>query len=376
MKKLIFFWIAAVVVAACSTKVELNAPYKSTTVVFGLLDSKADTQWIKINKTFLGDGNNLDYAMVRDSSEYKWEEFSKLAVEEYDGDDLVQTFSLQALEVSNKEINGVFYAPAQTVYFFKTPNGGLNEDHSYRLVVEFFDRPAVYGTTTLVASSDLRFTQPQAVQNGLPTGTLGMVTSYSEASGVNYNQNALIKWTRPTNSADFVASLTFHYSDIYLDGTEVPRTITFNLGSPTSENSQAGSEVQLKFSGESFYSFIGSSIPRFENVIRRKIGTFDGTVTRCFDLQVSAANEELKRYLDANAPVTGLIQERPSITNIENGIGLFASRATVSLKNIPLTSGESGGSPNKRNLQALVNGSYTQPLQFCDANPASEYACP
>lgn len=375
MKKLIFFWIAAIVVAACSTKVELNAPYKSTTVVFGLLDSKADTQWIKINKTFLGEGNNLDYAMVRDSSEYKWEEFSKLAVEEYEGDDLVQTFNLQALEVSNKEMNGIFFAPEQTVYYFKTPNNGLDETHSYRLVVEFFDRPAVYATTTLVATSGMRFTQPQAVAGGDPTTTISLVSSYNATTGPNYNENALIKWSKPNNSSSFTAGIVFHYSELRADGTEVPRSIFYNLGDPTTNQVNVGGELQLKFGGESFFNFLSTQIPTSPDIIRRKIGFFDGTTTRCFDLKVFAANEELTRYLDANAPVTGLIQERPTITNIENGIGLFASRSTITLKNVPLTN--SNGAANSRsNLEALINSSYTQGLNFCDPNPNGDYACP
>ena len=52
--------VAALSIAAltsCDTNVDLTAPYASTTVVFGLLDPQADTQFVKINKTFLGDGN-------------------------------------------------------------------------------------------------------------------------------------------------------------------------------------------------------------------------------------------------------------------------------------------------------------------------------
>ena len=53
----------------CTTDVDLNAPYSPFTVVFGLLDPGQDTQYVKINKTWLGAGNNFDYALIRDSSE-------------------------------------------------------------------------------------------------------------------------------------------------------------------------------------------------------------------------------------------------------------------------------------------------------------------
>ena len=54
----------------CSTDVDLTAPYDSVPVVYGLLELDADTQWVKINRTWLGEGNQLSAAQIPDSSEY------------------------------------------------------------------------------------------------------------------------------------------------------------------------------------------------------------------------------------------------------------------------------------------------------------------
>ena len=51
-------------------EVDLTAPYDSIPVVYGLLELQADTQWVKINRTWLGEGNQLLAAQVADSSEY------------------------------------------------------------------------------------------------------------------------------------------------------------------------------------------------------------------------------------------------------------------------------------------------------------------
>ena len=48
----------------CSTEVDLTAPYDSLPVVYGLLEVDADTQWVKINRTWLGDGNQLVAAQI------------------------------------------------------------------------------------------------------------------------------------------------------------------------------------------------------------------------------------------------------------------------------------------------------------------------
>lgn len=39
---------------SCSTEVDNYADYKDITIVYGLLESKADTNFIKITKAFLG----------------------------------------------------------------------------------------------------------------------------------------------------------------------------------------------------------------------------------------------------------------------------------------------------------------------------------
>ena len=50
-------------------EVDLTAPYDSLPVVYGLLELDADTQWVKINRTWLGEGNQLAAAQTPDSSD-------------------------------------------------------------------------------------------------------------------------------------------------------------------------------------------------------------------------------------------------------------------------------------------------------------------
>lgn len=376
MKKLFVFVLCAALLVACSTEVELNAPYKSTTVVFGLLDAQADTQWIKINRTFVGEGNNLLYAQIRDSSEYKWEEFNRIVVQKIVNDDVDVEYELSPIEVANKNVNGIFYAPEQTLYYFKTPAGGLDEDAVYRLIIDFVDRPDVSAETDLVRASEMRFVQPaQGIVGGLPAGTVGMVSSASE-DAINFNDEALVKWIKPTGAEAFFATMSFDFTEIRTDGTETAKQVSFNLGSPAEANVTDGANVDLRFNGEAFFAFLPTVIPASPEVVRRRIGTSIDNVTRCFNIEISAANSSLKRYLDANAPVTGLIQERPTLSNISGGLGLFASRAVIRLNNIPVISSSASGNPNRGNLIALVNSSYTSQLGFCDPTPTSEFACP
>jgi hypothetical protein len=44
------------------------------------------------------------------------------------------------------------------------------------------------------------------------------------------------------------------------------------------------------------------------------------------DYIFSVASDDLNTYMDVTEPSQSIIQERPSFSNIYNGIGLFASR--------------------------------------------------
>jgi len=367
------FAIGAIVLilAGCSTDVELNAPYKSTTVVFGLLDPGADTQWVKINKTFLGDGNNLDYALIRDSSEYRWEDFERLVMEQIVNGVVINEFVLQPKEISNKSISGIFYGPHQTVYYFPS-QGGLNQEATYRLICDFVSRPDVYASTNLVKSSTMSFQIPQ------PNQFIVLAQTSGTGSSVTYNNNVTVRWTPVENAELYSLTLRFNYVERrYADlahtmlESETPRTAEWNIGQFKRESlALQGGFLSLQFNAEPFFIFLGNTIPTDPYVLRQ-IGTFDGTRTRCFEISMAIANEELRTYFEVNSPVTGVIQERPVYTNVANGLGLLGSRSSAAAGNLALTSPTQNG-----NLNALVTGVYTINKNFCDPNPVSLHTCP
>ena len=59
-----FFWTISLAVglfSSCETDFELNAPYKTIPVLYGLLDQSLDTQFVKINKSYLANVNNANF---------------------------------------------------------------------------------------------------------------------------------------------------------------------------------------------------------------------------------------------------------------------------------------------------------------------------
>jgi hypothetical protein len=372
MSKLSWAFIATLILAlnACTTEVDLNAPYKSTTVVFGLLDPDSTVQWIKINKTFLGDGNNLDYAQIRDSSEYKWDEFKSVVLEEYENNVLKKTYLVHDTVV-NKDPYGIFYAPLQTVYYVNTPNK-LNPQRTYKLVADFYDREDIYAETNLVGTDAIGFQTPQP-------GTFISLAQYNSTNfDINYNDNVNVKWTPVSNVEKYDLTLRFSFTEEKYQEQEhinlvssTPITVDYYIGAfDASALESQGGYVTASFAGESFFSYLKNTLSA-DPKIRRVIGQFDGTKTRCFEVVLAMANDELKTYLDVNAPVTGVIQERPIYTNISNGLGLFGSRSAVRVSNLALY----GNSMQMGNLYAFGLGSYCAGLNFCDPDPNSDFSC-
>jgi len=365
--------VSLVVFSSCETEVDLTAPYASTTVVFGLLDPQADTQFVKITKTFLGDGNLNDYAMIRDSSEYKWEEFAALKIEEYatGNPNPIAIHNLQPITIYNKDVNGMFYGPEQTVYYFASPNG-INPNAKYKLVADFVSRPDVFAWTNVIPSAEVFFQSPQT-NLGLSFASTNTVTG-----AIDYRDNVSIRWTPIDNAEIYDLALRFYYTEnFYSDNaltqlvSSTDKFIDWKIGTFNADDIDLNSGYyNLTFNAEPFFSFLGTNLET-NTLIRREVGTYDGNKTRAFELRMGLANDELKTYINVNNPVTGIIQERPSYTNVVGGLGLFASRASAYVMNIPLESGN-----GTSNINALMNGIYTSDLNFCDPNPSNtEFTC-
>lgn len=360
------FWILSmsgiVLAASCSTDVELNAPYDSRTVVYALLEASADTQFFRINKTFLGDGNNLDYAAVRDSSEYDPSELYA-RVEQWSGGNLQNTFDLNPIDRSDKETNGIFFAPEFTAYYFPTPNG-LDDESSYRLLIDFNNgEEPIRSETDMVESlnGNANITRPPSNN---PSFRLILATAQTALTGVY--PEFRFKWNSTPGAGRYDAVLRMHYIERLWEDqahtilvSETPKVFEWNIGTYQTKSLLGGEEFEAITNGETFFRLIGSSIAA-NPLITRQIGTVSGQNNPTFDFILSVANGELDTYMEVNSPVTGIIQERPAYTNIVNGLGIFASKATQ---------GVYGFQPHEETIRELWSGPYTSTLNFCSPDP-------
>ena len=381
-------WFLGLVIAlgwGCSTEVDLNAPYEERTLAFCLLDPAAEEQWVRVNRTWLGEGNNLVFAQEADSSEYAPGAVS-ITVEGFDSGDTgfqnpLVSFTAQDTVLQDKDDNGIFYGPEYRAYHFETP-GGLeiaapndNEDlRVYRMTVAFADgRPALTAVTTLIGESLGNISNP-------PAGIPGFSLNFASGTGgtVTY-PNINFKWSSTPGAKRYEVAVEVKYTErIWADPahtqlvSETEKVARWDLGEESASDDEGGEEIKLPTNGESFYLFLANNLEA-DPLITRELGVWNDNIdrVRAFDLVLSIANEELDTYLAVNAPVTGIIQERPVYTNIAGGLGLFASRTQQRVNGLGIS---------KPSVQELVEGEHTAVLQFClppeTEGDVAEYACP
>ena len=70
--------------------------------------------------------------------------------------------------------------------------------------------------------------------------------------------------------------------------------------------------------GSEFFNFLRNNIAQ-DNINREFVN---------IDLIMTVGTTDLETYINVNQPITGIVQERPPFSNINNGIGIFSSRYT------------------------------------------------
>jgi hypothetical protein len=352
----------------CSTDVDLNAPYKAVPIVFGMVDQSVDTQYIKINKSFAGSGNNVTYASINDSVL-----FNNLSanVEVLFNGNIEQTYPLQEKWVKNID-SGIFYGDSQKVYYY-VPTGGILATRSYRLVgsanegaIEFEATAKPVGKVTFTSQFKNNVTPIVPVVNNSNSG-IKFATANSSINNQYLNVSPI--WSTVENGKRYELELHFYYFE-HTNSTVERKEIVWKFGKQTTVTTSGGSSMSQEISGAGFYQMLQSRLsnnPNEANIIKR--------VPDRFEFVVTVADEDLNTYIEVNQPSLGIVTERPSFSNIEGGLGIFAARNTENFNQ--------GGLGqklmlNKTSLEELIIGQYTSGFKFCSDEPyhtSTPFAC-
>ena len=295
---------------------------------------------MKINKAFLGEGDALVYAQIPDSNEYSGEAIEHAQVHRVEGGQITATFQLQDTVIDRDP--GLFYSPHR-LYYFQDEMIIINPGQPFADTM-YLDPEAEYELDLKVKGKDLN-ARTTIVNHFNFTGPtfISPVSFRSASSYVPYT----IRWNSARDGKRYEISWRFNYSEVS-NGDTINKSIEQRLGQQTVTNSQSTQGMELTIQGEDFYRALG------ERIVANSSANVSDRIFRDLEFVITVANDEFHTVLTLSEPVSGIVEERPAYSNVENGHGVFASRYTQTISKDLQTN----------SLIELRTGQYTGNLLF------------
>lgn len=293
---------------ACSTDVDLYADYKDITVVYGLLDSNMDTNYVKINKAFLGPGNALVIAKNPDSCNYPVGRI-KAKIIEYQGSasgnnyTLNRTLNLNPIYIHDKD-SGLFYAPEQLVYYTAEKIKTNTDQHTYRYELEIENGDSLLTSSTNMVGGE-GFT---------------ITTASMDFSG----DLTKVKWRPCPNASVYEVTVKFRFIEVGPNNDSVVRIMTWPWGKPMPVSSleMENNQYIVNHSSSDFYVALATFLGN--DTLKTDVDRLITTYPLC--ISIAAGGEELYNFIAVNGPSSSIVQNLPEYTNIKGGYGVFSSR--------------------------------------------------
>jgi hypothetical protein len=316
------------VLMSCKNDLDLLTDYHSTMVVYGILDPSDTATYIKIGRTFAGEGNAYEMAKQFDSLNYKGGLIVTLERIKYGS---VQQMIPLYLDSAKKEEPGLFSYPKQ--YLYKTTGPIMQDGSTYRLkVVNTSSGETVTATTPVVQ-------QLQMVAPGPAAATIEFADTITPF---------VMHWKTAKHGKLYQPMIRFNYDEhLVMDPSQVKHMhLDWRLRSSLSLGTDGGQDDQVIIPIDDFYRFLSSSLSPNSTLHRKVIS---------LDLMLYIGADELNTYMEVSQANQETFNEDIFYSNVEGGVGLFSSRYTYYDLQRTLDS---------RSMDSLLSGRFTRFLGF------------
>lgn len=294
---------------SCSNELDVIAEYEENASVYALLDPNQSIQFVKINKVFVNpNARATDVAKIADSLYF--DSINPELIEIGTGRRIPLTRANIALKDS-----GTFATSPNYMY--------VTTERIYPVYNYMFEMKLPSSGKTVTATTNICYTP----------NILMPVTPFQKVINIQYStaNTFLMQFITPRNGKIFDAFLYFNYTEVNKADTNIKtdKTVSWKIlrGYPSS-GTRGGEIVSYRLPGTLFYDNLLSNIPEDPSVFRR---------FRPCEFICISGNEELFSYIQASTPSIGIVQKQSEYSNLENGVGIFASRSTFYLNDIALT---------------------------------------
>lgn len=309
------------VTISCDNDFSVSDDWSDVTVVYSLLDPVADTNWVRIERGYLGDAAASQSYGIPDSLYY---DSLVVILNEYNSsNELVKTITLDRDNTSRDRQPGVFTTNDYRLY---RTTEKINEESIYEVIVKQTDakftdvkaRTEIVGGKIPGSSFDFGFQRPRDV-----------FPAPQEFNGT-------VKIDPSKRAKIYQVYFTFDYKEYdIVTKVETMKTIYFKFASLQGEATNA-SEITFNSTINTFNTIVANQIPVDDNKLR---------FVENMKIDVYAGGSDLQKYMALNAPTTGVNQSKTEFPQIEEGTGLFSSRTVISLNDVDFPRANSGQGP-------------------------------
>ena len=337
MKPFLLLLSATLFLSSCDNDLDLTAEYKDITLIYGMLDTREDTQWVRVQKAFLGDGDALVYASIPDSNYYPSNAIQVVMRRRNSSGAIQDTAVLPQTAYHKPKDDGVFFTTPNYLYpYTKT----IVDNSIYEVVLRNLN-------TGKVVSAQTRIARPPLISYPPNSSTILNFEANSALPGANPSIN--FTWLKSDNVVAYQYAMIFHYEEFpTANPTQISQKsfrVVSSVFNPFIEEPGAN-EIQYPVSKREFYNFVVANIAENPALSRKFLK---------LDITVFAATKDFYDFYEINRPSTSIVQKTSDFTNITNGLGLFASRVYSTVPNINLHS---------NTLDSLRAGQFTSQLNF------------
>lgn len=357
--------------SSCDEDFDTITEYKDQTVIYAFLEHKdpwidengvPDTNWVVVNKAFLGDTKLSDMVNVADSVNYP--DYGKLSVTLQrigninpnsakigDPIELEYTTHYKDTGAFARDNNIVFYTTEALMSpqdISENPEPNLNESFFYKIVVKKpGNNEEVFATTKMIRGITEDYPLTNEPDN-----------RYIQLSSYNPNHTFKIKFNSNIDARIYqIIIRTYYYEkrrdgNIYLDYFDYQKP---NIVVPD-KSPEKGVRMLAGITPASYLNSCVTQLHDTSGVEWRVPKNIAKTgLIELHKIFVILGSQETYVYNQITMPSDGIVQEKPVYTNVTNGLGLFTSKWTYMKDHFKLDDGI---------IDSLSTSNITKDLKF------------
>ncbi|HLN53792.1 MAG TPA: hypothetical protein VK212_08795 [Lentimicrobium sp.] len=289
---------------SCETDIDVSAEWKDITVVYGILDQNDSVHYLRINKAFLGDGNSLVYAKESDSTSYFNDLEVTLTEKGPEGQRVLNFDTIHGVG----DTSGLFYHDPQILYesSFTMPEDINDNDYEYDLLIRNKLTGKEIRSSTAIVNSGV-ITTPRSGQRFID---------------FLLDNNLNVVWQTGKNARRYDVIIRFWYQEVMNFTDTTDRYFDWFIGSAKTDRLDGGEEKSVQYRPTALYDVAKIQIPRNDG----KESEVTSRLTNKVEFTLVAGGDAMNTYIEVNSPSTGIVQDAPDYSNIQNGYGLLSSR--------------------------------------------------